>query len=109
MSCLIEEVIDRQPPDIKEFLLRTSILERMTGALCNAVTGRNDGQAVLEWLEAENMFIIPLDSSGEVVAMKPRPEFEPFFRLSYECHTEHIAGDPGGIRTPDLHRDRVAC
>ena len=52
---------------------------------------------------------IKLDSGGKVVAVKPKPELEPFFRLSYECHARDIAGDPGGIRTPDLHRDRVAC
>ncbi len=52
---------------------------------------------------------IKLDNGGKVVAVKPRPELEPFFRLSYECHSKDIASDPGGIRTPDLHRDRVAC
>ena len=52
---------------------------------------------------------IKLDSGGKVVTIKPRPEFEPFFRLSYKCHARNIAGDPGGIRTPDLHRDRVSC
>ena len=46
---------------------------------------------------------------GKVVLVKPRPELEPFFRLGFECHTRDIGCDPGGIRTPDLHRDRVAC
>ena len=46
---------------------------------------------------------------NKVVLVKPRTELEPFFRLDFECHTRDIAGDPGGIRTPDLHRDRVAC
>ncbi|MFC1978312.1 hypothetical protein ACFLWS_08685 [Chloroflexota bacterium] len=39
---------------------------------------------------------IKLDSGGKVVAVKPRMEFEPFFRLSYECHARDIAGAPGG-------------
>ena len=52
---------------------------------------------------------VRLDSGGRVVAVKPRSELEPFFRLSFECHAKDIAGDPEGIRTPDLHRDRVAC
>ena len=52
---------------------------------------------------------IRLDSGGKVIAVKPRPELEPFFKLSYECHARDIGCDPGGIRTPDLHRDRVAC
>jgi hypothetical protein len=44
-----------------------------------------------------------------VVAVRPRHEFEPFFKLNFERQTADIAGDPEGIRTPDLHRDRVAC
>ncbi len=40
---------------------------------------------------------IKLDSGGKVVAAKPRPELEPFFRLSYKCHAKNIAGDPEGI------------
>ena len=46
---------------------------------------------------------------GKVVAVKPRLELEPFFKLSYDCHAKDLGCDPGGIRTPDLHRDRVAC
>ena len=46
---------------------------------------------------------------GRLLAVKPRPEFEPFFKLNFERQTADIAGDPEGIRTPDLHRDRVAC
>ena len=52
---------------------------------------------------------IRLGSGGKVVAVEPRPELEPFFKLSYECHARDIGCDPEGIRTPDLHRDRVAC
>jgi|GEM_PF-2711299 hypothetical protein len=52
---------------------------------------------------------IRLDNGGRVVSVKPRTEFESFFKLSFECQAKDIAGDPGGIRTPDLHRDRVAC
>ncbi len=58
---LLEEVLNRQPESVREFLLHTSILERMTGPLCDALTGRADGQAVLERLEQRNLFIIPLD------------------------------------------------
>jgi hypothetical protein len=45
----------------------------------------------------------------QVVAVKPQAELEPFFKLNFGCHAKDIASDPGGIRTPDLHRDRVAC
>ena len=40
---------------------------------------------------------IKLASGGKVVVVKPRMEFETFFRLSYKCHAKDIAGDPGGI------------
>ncbi len=46
---------------------------------------------------------------NKVVAVRPRPEFEPFFKLNFECHSKSIAGDPDGIRTHDLQRDRLAC
>ena len=45
----------------------------------------------------------------KVVAVRPRPELRSFFALSDECHAGSMSGDPEGIRTPDLHRDRVAC
>ena len=63
LDYLIEEVFDRQAPDIKEFLLSTSVLEQLAGPLCNAVTQREDGQIFLETLEQANLFIIPLDQS----------------------------------------------
>ncbi len=46
---------------------------------------------------------------NKVVFVKPRPELEPFFKINLESHGKDIVCDPGGIRTPDLHRDRVAC
>ena len=61
MDYLVEEVFNRQPPRVQEFLLKTSILGRLTGPLCDAVTGRDDGQTTLEWLDAANLFIVPLD------------------------------------------------
>jgi LuxR family maltose regulon positive regulatory protein len=61
MDYLMEEVLKIQTDDIKEFLLQTSILEQMSAPLCNAVLNRNDSQLVLETLEKNNMFVIPLD------------------------------------------------
>jgi LuxR family maltose regulon positive regulatory protein len=58
---LVEEVLSRQPEHIREFLLATSILNHMSGPLCDAITGRSDGQAILEGLEHSNLFIVPLD------------------------------------------------
>jgi LuxR family maltose regulon positive regulatory protein len=58
---LAEEVLSRQPTDIRDFLLHTSILERLTGPLCEAVTGREDGKATLIALDRANLFLVPLD------------------------------------------------
>lgn len=61
MDYLVDEVLDLLPGTMRSFLLHTSILERMTGGLCNALTDQADGQAVLESLERSNLFVIPLD------------------------------------------------
>jgi LuxR family maltose regulon positive regulatory protein len=58
---LAEEVLDRQSADVRDFLLRTSILESLTGPLCDAVTGRPGGKATLVALERANLFLVPLD------------------------------------------------
>jgi len=78
LDYLVEEVIDRQPPDIQEFLLKTSILERMSAPLCEVVVHAErketlpaadtlreaagpDYQAILTYLEQRNLFLTPLD------------------------------------------------
>jgi LuxR family maltose regulon positive regulatory protein len=61
----ITEVLNAQPASLQEFLLRTSVLSRLTGSLCNAVTGRDDSEMILEQLERANMFLLPLDGSGQ--------------------------------------------
>ena len=58
---LAEEVLDRQPAEVRAFLLETSILDEFTAPLCDAVTGRADGKAMLEQLERQNLFLVPLD------------------------------------------------
>jgi LuxR family maltose regulon positive regulatory protein len=61
LDYLTEEVIARQPAHVTEFLLQTSPLDRLSGPLCDAVTGRSDGQQMLERLERDNLFLVPLD------------------------------------------------
>jgi LuxR family transcriptional regulator, maltose regulon positive regulatory protein len=64
LDYLMEEVLQQQPETIQDFLLKTSILDRMCGSLCDAVL-RSDGasgQATLEHLERANLFIVPLDN-----------------------------------------------
>ncbi len=58
---LAEEVLNRQTPDVRQFLLRTSILDRFSAPLCDAVTGRADSAQLIERLERENLFLIPAD------------------------------------------------
>ena len=62
MDYLIEEVLKIQSDETKEFLLQTSILDQLSAPLCNAVLNRKDSQLILETLEKNNMFLIPLDS-----------------------------------------------
>ena len=58
---LVEEVLQRQPAPVRSFLLQTSILDRLSGSLCDAVTGQKEGNARLEALERGNFFVVPLD------------------------------------------------
>ncbi len=61
LDYLTEEVFERQPEEIQDFLMRTCILERMCAPLCNAVTGAKNGEATLQLLSQLNLFVIPLD------------------------------------------------
>ncbi len=58
---LIEEVLQRQPEPIRNFLLQTSILDRLNGSLCDAVTFQQGSKSKLEQLQRGNLFLIPLD------------------------------------------------
>ena len=65
LDYLVEEVLQHQPPDIVDFLLQTALLDRMCGSLCDAVTGQNNGQHMLELLEHKNMLVVPLDDERQ--------------------------------------------
>jgi LuxR family maltose regulon positive regulatory protein len=58
---LAEQVVNRQTNDIQQFLLQTSILDKMNGDICDAVTGRSDSRALLEKLFNDNLFLVHLD------------------------------------------------
>ena len=62
---LLEEVLERQPEHLKRFLLGTSILERMTAPLCDAVLGTDDAAGSLEALARSNAFVVALDDHRE--------------------------------------------
>lgn len=61
LDYLAEEVLQRQEADTQAFLLQTAVLDRLCGPLCDALTGREDGQAMLERLERANLLVVPLD------------------------------------------------
>lgn len=61
LDYLIEEVLEQQSESVQTFLLKTAVLNQLSGSLCDAVTGWNNGQATLETLEHANLFIVPLD------------------------------------------------
>lgn len=60
---LVEEVLSRQPEPVRRFLLQTSVLDRLCGPLCDAVTGGSGGKAMLEGLDRANLFVVPLDDT----------------------------------------------
>jgi LuxR family transcriptional regulator, maltose regulon positive regulatory protein len=61
LDFLAEEVLERQSDQVRAFLLETSVLERLSGSLCDAVTGRTGSQALLEQVERAGLFLVPLD------------------------------------------------
>ena len=61
LDYLTDEVLEGQTDQVREFLLETSVLDRLSGGLCNAVTGRAGGQVMLEQVERANLFLVPLD------------------------------------------------
>ena len=65
LDYLLEEVMQSQPERIRDFLLQTSLFDRLSGSLCDAVTGQKNGKATLAHLERGNMFVVPLDDERQ--------------------------------------------
>jgi LuxR family maltose regulon positive regulatory protein len=61
LDYLVEEVLQRQPEQVRSFLLHTAVLDRLSAPLCDAVTGTGDSKGMLESLERTNLFVVPLD------------------------------------------------
>jgi LuxR family maltose regulon positive regulatory protein len=61
LDYLIEEVLNSQPEEVREFLQRTSILEQLSPSLCEALTGQEASRKYLHYLENSNLFLVPLD------------------------------------------------
>jgi LuxR family maltose regulon positive regulatory protein len=91
---LVEEVLQRQPEDVRSFLLQTSILDRLSGPLCDAVTGQDGGKAMLEALDRGNLFLVPLDD---------RRRWYRYHHLFADVLRAHLV-DEQPNRVPRLHR-----
>jgi LuxR family maltose regulon positive regulatory protein len=90
----LHEFVAAQPRRLREFLLRTSILERLCGPACDAVTGRSDGISRLEEIQRANLFLVSLDSRGQW--FRYHQLFRDLLRL------ELARSEPG--LTAELHR-----
>jgi LuxR family transcriptional regulator, maltose regulon positive regulatory protein len=91
---LAEEVLQRQPEPVQAFLLQTSILGRLSGPLCDAVTGQGGGKAMLAALERGNLFLVPLDD---------RRRWYRYHHLFADVLQARLLDEQQG-QVPDLHR-----
>ena len=91
---LWNEVVLAQPREIRRFLMRTAILERLTPALCDAVTERSDSDEMLRDLERSNLFVVPLDVGRDWF------RYHHFFRALLLGQLQRFAAE----LVPDLHR-----
>ncbi|MGO8727837.1 MAG: LuxR C-terminal-related transcriptional regulator [Streptosporangiaceae bacterium] len=91
---LAEEVLQRQSDRVQTFLLQTSILGRLSGPLCDAVTGQGGGKAMLEALDRGNLFLVPLDD---------RRRWYRYHHLFADVLQARLLDEQPG-QVPDLHR-----
>jgi LuxR family maltose regulon positive regulatory protein len=91
---LAEEVLQRQPDDVRTFLLQTSVLSRLNGSLCDVVVGRDGARAMLETLERANLFLVPLDD---------RRHWYRYHHLFADVLRARLLAEQPE-RVPDLHR-----
>ena len=91
---LADEVLARQPTEVRDFLLRTAVLDRLTGPLCDAVSGQTGGAAMLADLDRANLFVVPLDTE--------RTWYRYHHLFADVLHARLLAEDPDLV--PQLHR-----
>ncbi|MEQ1768912.1 MAG: LuxR C-terminal-related transcriptional regulator [Devosia sp.] len=91
---LVEEVLQRLPDDIRNFLFHTCFLGRLRGPLCDAVTGGSGSRAMLDMLDRQNLFIVPLDD---------RRQWYRYHHLFADVLLAHLADDVRA-ELPVLHR-----
>jgi LuxR family transcriptional regulator, maltose regulon positive regulatory protein len=95
---LAEEVLSRQPAEIRQFLTRTALLDRFSAPLCNAVTGRGNAAQIIDVLERENLFVVPLD--------EVRQWFRYHHLFGQVLRTELVTAEPALV--PALHKRAAA-
>lgn len=95
MDYLVEEVLQKQTQEVRDFLMKTSILERLCSPLCDTVSGYKGGQEILLELERGHLFIIPLDE------LRQWYRYEHLFAdlLRHQCETVY-----GTVQVADLHK-----
>lgn len=94
MDYLLEEVLQQQTENVQDFLLKTSVLEKLTAPLCDAVAGRSDSGALLPNLERANLLLVPLDESRQ------------WFRYEHlfaDLLRHHLANKSGEDEVAELH------
>jgi LuxR family maltose regulon positive regulatory protein len=94
MDYLTEEVLHRQPQQVKQFLLQTALLDRFSASLCEAVTGLEQSREILSALERANMFLVPLDNNRV---------WYRYHHLFADLLRRHLADDHRGSEA-ELHR-----
>lgn len=94
MQYLGDEALAAQPADVRAFLLRTAVLDRMCDSLCDALTGRNDGRAMLERLARANLFVVALDDEGR---------WYRYYHLFADLLRHHLREESPEL-LPELHR-----
>src|SRR6476659_1166215 len=103
LDYLLEEVLQRQSERVQAFLLRTAVLDRLCGPLCDAVLRdpAASSQATLEYLERANLFIVPLDTERRWY--RYHHLFADLLRQRLHQRAASSSGD-GAREVPELHR-----
>lgn len=87
LEYFVTEVFSAQPEPLQSFLLHTSVLPRLTGSLCDVVTGRNDSEQLLEAMEHTGLFLIPLEGDGRWY------RYHPLFAEAMQHEARHRLGE----------------
>jgi LuxR family maltose regulon positive regulatory protein len=97
LDYLFEEILEQLPEDVKIFMLQTAILNRLTGSLCDALTGQENGRATLEMLERANLFIVPLDEERQWY------RYHHLFADLLQLRLHQASPPSGGVEVAELH------